>query len=608
MVDNTELNAGSGGNVIATDEIGGTHHQRVKVQHGEDGSATDVSDSSPLPVEVANGPPGPGTYDTFGHLVTGQLNNQVDVQFFRDTPQNLVTVSTTGSGAAVSNIGGALFSSGVDTTASSKGVSLTTTIYRSGAEVYDVFTLAYLTAGIASSYQRRGLYDTNDGFFIGFEGTSFGITVRNNAVDTTTAKASFSEDDLTGDASSLFTRDGVPEAIDLTNLNVYRIRFGWLGSAPTKFEVMAPDEHWVTFHKIKYPNLQSNPSIRNADLPCTIDISKTAAGATDLQMQTDCWGAGVTTNHQRLDDVLTDASLADTMRAVISAFNGTSFVNIQSTVAGNLKMSVQEVSDGLDIGAGNAGAETQRVSIATDDVNLAAINAGQLPDGHAVTVDNAVGSPANVQISDGVDTALVSAAGALNVDGSAVTQPISAASLPLPAGAATAAGQLADGHNVAAAGDVAHDAPDTGNPVKIGAVAEATEQTAVADGDRANLMTDLNGKLVTQPYAVPERSVDGVTAAITGTGDTAVIAAPGAGLRLYITELSISNSHATVGTLVEIKSATTVRKRMYAREDGGGSTHHFPKPLRMGDNEALNAANVTTGSNTYVSASGFIAP
>jgi len=37
-----------------------------------------------------------------------------------------------------------------------------------------------------------------------------------------------------------------------------------------------------------------------------------------------------------------------------------------------------------DIGAGNAGTGTQRVSISTDDVNLAAINAGQLADGHDV--------------------------------------------------------------------------------------------------------------------------------------------------------------------------------------------------------------------------------
>jgi hypothetical protein len=49
MADNTTLNTGSGGDVIATDDIGGVKHQRVKVEYGADGSATDVSNSTPLP-------------------------------------------------------------------------------------------------------------------------------------------------------------------------------------------------------------------------------------------------------------------------------------------------------------------------------------------------------------------------------------------------------------------------------------------------------------------------------------------------------------------------------------------------------------------------------
>jgi hypothetical protein len=49
MADNTTLNAGTGGDVIASDDIGGVKHQRVKVEHGADGSATDVSNSAPLP-------------------------------------------------------------------------------------------------------------------------------------------------------------------------------------------------------------------------------------------------------------------------------------------------------------------------------------------------------------------------------------------------------------------------------------------------------------------------------------------------------------------------------------------------------------------------------
>lgn len=42
MSDNTTLNAGSGGDTIASDDIGGVKHQRVKLSLGADGSATDA--------------------------------------------------------------------------------------------------------------------------------------------------------------------------------------------------------------------------------------------------------------------------------------------------------------------------------------------------------------------------------------------------------------------------------------------------------------------------------------------------------------------------------------------------------------------------------------
>jgi len=51
VADNVELSAGSGGAIIAADDIGpGVWYQRVKINHGADGSATDVSAASPLPV------------------------------------------------------------------------------------------------------------------------------------------------------------------------------------------------------------------------------------------------------------------------------------------------------------------------------------------------------------------------------------------------------------------------------------------------------------------------------------------------------------------------------------------------------------------------------
>lgn len=45
-------------------------------------------------------------------------------------------------------------------------------------------------------------------------------------------------------------------------------------------------------------------------------------------------------------------------------------------------------------------------------------------------------------------------------------------------------------------GGVAHDAADSGNPIKVGGQARTTNPSAVADADRANFITDKLGKLV----------------------------------------------------------------------------------------------------------------
>jgi hypothetical protein len=55
MADDTQLGLPSGvGDVISTDDLGTKKVQRVKVQHGADGSATDASTASPLPVDQTN--------------------------------------------------------------------------------------------------------------------------------------------------------------------------------------------------------------------------------------------------------------------------------------------------------------------------------------------------------------------------------------------------------------------------------------------------------------------------------------------------------------------------------------------------------------------------
>lgn len=100
---------------------------------------------------------------------------------------------------------------------------------------------------------------------------------------------------------------------------------------------------------------------------------------------------------------------------------------IAQAVGGNITMA--QIDDGT--GSGACRAEVQ------DPAVIAAINAGVGTGGGSLPT-SIIYVGMNV---GGVFTGMTGTANGLKVDGSAVTQPVSAASLPLPAGAATAARQ-----------------------------------------------------------------------------------------------------------------------------------------------------------------------
>lgn len=73
MADNLSVTQGSG-TVIAADDISGVLHQRIKLTHGVDGTATDASASNPLPVVFS----APGTtYTSKSGTITAGNTAQV---------------------------------------------------------------------------------------------------------------------------------------------------------------------------------------------------------------------------------------------------------------------------------------------------------------------------------------------------------------------------------------------------------------------------------------------------------------------------------------------------------------------------------------------------
>ena len=321
--------------------------------------------------------------DVLGAAVTAVRNNEVELSFFDSFNSDIITNTTASGGSATISGGHARYRTGTNATGAAKGVSVYSCKYRPAHEQYCFFTAAF-TTGVADSYQRIGLYDTNNGFFIGYEGISFGVTLRTGASDTTTARASWNGDPLDGSAGSLFTRGGSPEAINLTYSNLYRIRFAWLGSASIYFEVFSPDGNWVTFHTIKIPNSQLDPSIQNPELPITIDVKK-FSGATDLSLYTACVASGTTSADFPINETLNEYSLAKLTRSVITgetSAHGGGFVNVKVTPSGSLITALGDI-DGV------SGQETMANSLPV----VIASDQSAIPisdDGGSITVDGTV--------------------------------------------------------------------------------------------------------------------------------------------------------------------------------------------------------------------------
>ena len=227
----------------------------------------------------------------FSDFWVGQRYDLVNVQFLYNIPADLVTTTTSNTGTVTQDAtttAMALIQTGTNSAGAASVSSIAPLRYIPGHEAYVYFTAAF-TTGAASSTQWAGLFDTYNGFAVGYNGTAFSVLYRQGVTggtvtDTITAQTSFSLDLLDGTGPS-----GLQ--IDPTKFNLYRITFGWLGAAPITFEVCRRDGVWVPFHNIQRANTATTPSVYNPVLPVTVSATNTG-NTSNLTISTGCWAAG----------------------------------------------------------------------------------------------------------------------------------------------------------------------------------------------------------------------------------------------------------------------------------------------------------------------------
>lgn len=138
-------------------------------------------------------------------------------------------------------------------------------------------------------------------------------------------------------------------------------------------------------------------------------------------------------------------------------------------------------------------------------------------------------------------------------------------------------------------GNVAHDAADSGNPVKIGAKAETSLEgiTTVADGDRTDLYADADGVLMIKTF-VPFADLISERVSDTGGSSTAFtnFNAGGSGIRNYVTMIVVSNTSAS-NTFIDLRDGA-----------GGSVLFTIPAPANSGAVIALNPPLRQASANT----------
>jgi hypothetical protein len=236
-------------------------------------------------------------------------------------------------------------------------------------------------------------------------------------------------------------------------------------------------------------------------------------------------------------------------------------LTVDGTVTANLSATDNAVLDTIDA--------------VLDTINAKLVSGTDIGD---VTINNAAGASA-VNIQDGGNAITVDNAGTFAVQATCV-------------------------------GTVADDATTPGNPVMIGGKAvntDGTDPTSVAENDVAILRTTPDRRLLVSD--VSPRSGTALQEETSAQTNHEVVAAPGASLSLYITDVIVSNG-ATAGSIkfVESTASSPVTKigTLYLGINGG-AVMNFRTPIRCSANVNFGFTSTTMTTHT-VTVNYYIAP
>jgi len=221
---------------------------------------------------------GGSNVSAFGDLIVANLTPVVQLDFVYGINTQTGTSTVANSATVDTNASRLRLQSGTNAAGAASFSSNRIARYRAGQGMMARFTCVW-TTNAASSTQVIGVGNTQVGYFFGYNGTNFGISIRNGGTDNWTAQASWNGDKCDGTGASGFTWNK-------TFGNVMMITYPYLGHGDIKFWVQnSVTGAWILCHTIQYANSSASVQVSNPSFPFYANATN-AGSTTNLIMYT----------------------------------------------------------------------------------------------------------------------------------------------------------------------------------------------------------------------------------------------------------------------------------------------------------------------------------
>jgi hypothetical protein len=319
----------------------------------------------------------------FGDFISVNPQPSVQLDFVYGLNTRTATTSVVTTGVATTSSGRLSLTTGIGAAGSASLTSLRIARYRAGQGMMARFTAVW-DGATANCTQVCGVGGSQVGYFFGFNGTAFGISIRNGGSDSWVAQTAWNGDKCDGTGTSGFTWDK-------TKGNVMQILYPFLGYGNITFWVKNSfTSNWILCHTIRYTNSSASLQVSNPSFPFFANVVNTGS-TTSRTMFVGSALVAVTGDIHYLGASWGANSLktaVSTELNIISIRNCTTY----NTVANNGMIRIRSISFSSDGGNGSAVLTMKRGVTLGGVPAFTTINGTTADNGVTITSGNSIAS------------------------------------------------------------------------------------------------------------------------------------------------------------------------------------------------------------------------